>query len=96
MADKFDAVKEKVGAVAKTAYDKTVQLAKIAQLKVEIKTYNIQLNGVYKKLGRMYYTYNKTENINNEEVALLIKEADVIKAKIAPLERELFVLRNKD
>lgn len=96
MADKFNVVKEKVGKVAKSAYDKTVLLAKIAQLNVEIKTYNIQLNGVYKKLGRIYYTYNKTENINNDEVALLIKEADVIKAKIAPLERELFVLRSKE
>ena len=96
MADTLDIVKEKVTSAAKGAYDKTVQLAKIAQLKVEIKTYNVKLNSVYKKLGRVYYTYKKTDFLNDEEVGLLIKEADVLKAKIAPLERELFVLKSKE
>ena len=96
MADKFDVVKEKVSTAARTAYDKTVQLAKIAQLKVEIKAYNVKLNGVYKNLGRIFYTYKKTGSKNDEEISLLIKEADVLKGKLAPLEKELFVLQNKE
>lgn len=94
MAEKMNKVKDKVTTVAKTAYDKTAYLAKIAKLKVEIQANKVKLNTVYKKLGKLYYTYKKTENISEEETSALVKEADVLTAKIAGLDKELFILQH--
>lgn len=96
MSEKLDKVKETVGSAVKAVADKTTQLAKIAQLKVEIQASKIKLGNIYKKLGRLYYTYKKTENINEEDTSELIKEADALTAKISDLEKELFIVRHSE
>ena len=73
---------------------KTNELTSIAKLNVAIKTEEAKLSDCYKSIGRLFYTAERDNLDNTEEIATYIMQADKIKANIAGYQKELAVLRN--
>lgn len=90
----FEALKKNFKDVTDKTVMKTGELTTIAKLNVTIKTEEAKLSDCYKSIGRLFYTAERDNLDNTEEIATYIMQADRIKATIADCQKELAVLRN--
>lgn len=90
----FEALKKNFKDVTDKTVMKTGELTTIAKLNVTIKTEEAKLSDCYKAIGRLFYTAERDNLDNTEEIATYIMQADRIKATIADCQKELSVLRN--
>ncbi len=90
----FEALKKNFKDVTDKTVMKTGELTAIAKLNVTIKTEEAKLSDCYKSIGRLFYTAERDNLDNTEEIATYIMQADRIKATIADCQKELAVLRN--
>ncbi len=79
---------------ATKAAKKTDELTNIAKLKMKIKVNDVKLEEVYKEIGRLFYTAERTGEDHTSEIASNIMKADKIKAEIESYSKELAALRN--
>lgn len=90
----YEALKKNFKDVTDKTVKKTGELTTIAKLNVTIKTEEAKLSDCYKSIGRLFYTAERDNLDNTEEIATYIMQADRIKATIADCQKELSVLRN--
>ena len=94
MAFNIDNLKKNFKDVTDKTVKKTNELTSIAKLNVAIKSEESKLSDCYKSIGRLFYTAERDNLDNTEEIATYIMQADKIKANIAGYQKELAILRN--
>ena len=94
MTFNIDNLKKNFKDVTDKTVKKTNELTAIAKLNVAIKSEESKLSDCYKSIGRLFYTAERDNLDNTEEIATYIMQADKIKANIAGYQKELAVLRN--
>lgn len=94
MAFNIDNLKKNFKDVTDKTVKKTNELTTIAKLNVAIKSEESKLSDCYKSIGRLFYTAERDNLDNTEEIATYIMQADKIKANIAGYQKELAVLCN--
>ena len=94
MAFNIDNLKKNFKDVTDKTVKKTNELTAIAKLNVAIKSEESKLSDCYKSIGRLFYTAERDNLDNTEEIATYIMQADKIKANIAGYQKELAILRN--
>ena len=94
MTFNIESIKRNFKDVTDKTVKKTNELTAIAKLNLVIKTDEAKLSDCYKSIGRLFYTAERDNLDNTEEIATYIMQADKIKADIAACQHELAVLRN--
>jgi len=94
MAFNIESIKKNFKDVTGKTVKKTNELTAIAKLNVAIKSEESKLSDCYKAIGRLFYTAERDNLDNTEEIATYIMQADKIKATIADHQKELAALRN--
>ena len=94
MAFNIESIKKNFKDVTDKTVKKTGELTAIAKLNMSIKAEESKLSDCYKAIGRLFYTAERDNLDNTEEIATYIMQADKIKAVIADCQKELAVLRN--
>ena len=94
MAFNIESIKKNFKDVTDKTVKKTGELTAIAKLNMSIKSEEAKLSDCYKAIGRLFYTAERDNLDNTEEIATYIMQADKIKAVIADCQKELAVLRN--
>ena len=94
MAFNIESIKKNFKDVTDKTVKKTGELTAIAKLNMAIKTEEAKLSDCYKAIGRLFYTAERDNLDNTEEIATYIMQADKIKANIAGYQKELAILRN--
>lgn len=90
----YEALKKNFKDITDKTVKKTGELTTIAKLNMTIKSEEAKLSDCYKSIGRLFYTAERDNLDNTEEIATYIMQADRIKATIADCQKELSVLRN--
>jgi len=90
----FTNLKKSFKDVTDKTVKKTNELTAIAKLTMSIKTEEAKLSDCYKAIGRLFYSAERDNVDNTEEIATYIMQADKIKAAVAEYQKELAVLRN--
>ena len=94
MTFNIESLKKNFKDVTDKTVKKTGELTAIAKLNLAIKTEESKLSDCYKVIGRLFYTAERDNLDNTEEIATYIMQADKIKEAIAGYQKELAVLRN--
>ncbi|MBR4962096.1 MAG: hypothetical protein IKY52_14460 [Clostridia bacterium] len=94
MAFNIESFKKNFKDVTDKTVKKTGELTTIAKLNMSIKAEEAKLSDCYKAIGRLFYTAERDNLDNTEEIATYIMQADKIKAVIADCQKELALLRN--
>ncbi len=90
----IESLKKNFKDVTDKTVKKTNELTAIAKLNVAIKSEESKLSDCYKAIGRLFYSAERDQVDNTEEIATYIMQADKIKATIASYQKELAILRN--
>ncbi len=94
MAFNIESIKKNFKDVTDKTVKKTGELTAIAKLNMAVKSEEGKLSECYKAIGRLFYTAERDNLDNTEEIATYIMQADKIKAAIADYQKELAILRN--
>ena len=94
MTFNIDNIKKNFKDVTDKTVKKTNELTTIAKLNLAIKSEESKLSVCYKSIGRLFYTAERDNLDNTEEIATYIMQADKIKATIAGYQKDLAILRN--
>ena len=94
MTFNIDNIKKNFKDVTDKTVKKTNELTTIAKLNLAIKSEESKLSDCYKSIGRLFYTAERDNLDNTEEIATYIMQADKIKATIAGYQKDLAILRN--
>lgn len=94
MTFNIESIKKNFKDVTDKTVKKTGELTAIAKLNLAIKTEESKLSDCYKAIGRLFYTAERDNLDNTEEIATYIMQADKIKDTIAGYQKNLAVLRN--
>ncbi len=90
----FEELKRTASDVADRAVKKTNEVTGIAKLNLNIKSSNAKLNGVYKEIGRLFYTAERSGEDYTSEIAENIIKADELLAQIDAYKKKLAILKN--
>jgi len=91
--DFFEDLKKNVLDAADKTKKKTSELTALAKLTVSVKNEETKLAGCYKAIGRLFYTAERDNVDNTEEIATYIMQADKIKDTIEGYQKQIAVLR---
>ena len=94
MVFNIESIKKNFKDVTDKTVRKTGELTTIAKLNLAIKSEESKLSTCYKAIGRLFYTAERDNLDNTEEIATYIMQADKIKASITEYQKELAILRN--
>lgn len=88
----FSQIKKGAGVVA----DKTKKIALIAQLKLDIRLNQADLNEEFERLGRLYFYQQTAQADNAKKIEAILIKCEEIKKKINELKTTLAELEGKE